>query len=289
VAGAASAGQPFTRIAFPVPRAIFPLNNPWTVPSYKCGVSLRAPKRYLPQVMKAVLLSSLLLSLLLPLSAQTKRPERKTLIDRDPDVVHLAEHVKNPIELRVIKDATVFSDKNGKTKLGVLVADQTVVLEAMTAKAYRVRGKGEKNGIAGWVGPQFFASKDPNFVENLKKLHKRQLEVQALIDEKEVAIGMTSEEVEKSRGAPTKTQVKKTEKGESGRWEYVDYEVISHYNYVRDPYNGQVYRQFAYSTQEERNKTVVEFENGVVSSLEESEQRHNSPVKIVVPPVVFIW
>ncbi len=46
--------------------------------------------------------------------------------------------------------------------------------------------------------------------------------------------------------------------------------MISHYNYVRDPYNGQVDRQFAYSTQEERNKTVVEFENGVVSSLEES-------------------
>ncbi len=242
--------------------------------------------------MKAVLISSLLLSLLLPLSAtaQTKHGERKsTLIDRDPDVVHLAEQVKDPIELRVIKDATVFSDKNGKTKLGVLVADQTVVLEAMTAKAYRVRGKGEKNGVAGWVGPQFFASKDPNFVENLKKLHKRQLEVQRIIEDKQLAIGMTPDEVEKSRGAPNKTQVKKTEKGETGRWEYVDIEVVNHYNYVRDPYSGQVFRQLAYTTQEEKNKTVVEFDNGVVSSLEEAETRHKTPVKIIVPPVVFAW
>jgi hypothetical protein len=239
--------------------------------------------------MKAVFLSSLLLSFLLPLSAQTKRPDHKTLIDRDPDVVHLAEHVKNPIELRVIKDATVFSDKNGKTKLGVLVADQTVVLEAMTDRAYRVRGKGEKNGIAGWVGPQFFASKDPEFVANLKKLHKRQIEVQVLIDEKQLAIGMTPEEVEKSRGTPTKTQVRKTEKGESGRWEYVEVELISHYSYARDPYSGQVYRTFTHTTEEEKNKTVVEFENGVVASLEESEQRRNSPVKIVLPPVVFLW
>jgi hypothetical protein len=239
--------------------------------------------------MKAVLVSTLLLAFLLPAGAQSKRPERRTLIDRDPDVVHLAEHVKAPIELRVIKEAPVFSDKNGKTKLGVLVADQTVTLEAMTAKAYRVRGKGEKHGIAGWVGPGAFASKDPDFVANLKKLHARQLEVQKLIEEKQLAIGMTPEEVEKSRGAPMKTQVKKTGRGQTGRWEYVEYEQVSHFHYVRDPISGQVFRQLSHVTQEEKNKTVVEFENGVVTALEESEQRTGTPVKIVVPPVVFVW
>ena len=76
--------------------------------------------------MRTALVSALLLSLFLPASAQTKRPERKSLLDREPDVIHLAEHVKNPIELRVIKEATVFSDKNGKNKLGALVADQVV-------------------------------------------------------------------------------------------------------------------------------------------------------------------
>ncbi|WP_035614329.1 hypothetical protein [Haloferula sp. BvORR071] len=240
--------------------------------------------------MKAVLLlSSLLLSLLLPVSAQVRRTERKSLIDRDPDVVHLAESVKDPIELRVIKEATVFSDKNGKTKLGMLQADQTVILEAMTDRAYKVRGKGEKNGISGWVGPQNFASKDPNFVENLKKLHKRQLEVQQLIDEKQLAIGMSPDEVEKSRGAPTKKQARMTAKGESGHWEYIEYEQISHYQYVRDPVSGQVFRTLASVTREEKNKTVVEFENGAVTSLEQSEQNAASPVKIIVPPVVFVW
>jgi hypothetical protein len=239
--------------------------------------------------MKTALVSALLLALFLPVSAQTRRPERKSLIDRDPDVIHLAEHVKKPIELRVIKDATVFSDKNGKNKLGALVADQVVVLEAMTEKAYKVRGKGTRHGISGWVGPHAFASKDPDFVENLKKLHARQIEVQALIDEKQVAIGMTPEEVDKSRGKPTKTQVKQNDKGQTGRWEYVDYEQVSHYTTVRDPISGQIYRQLSHVTQEERGKTVVEFENGVVTSLEESEQRPAGGVKIVVPPVVFAW
>ena len=255
----------------------------------KAELSLCLGKRYFVTAMKAVLVSALLLSFFLPASAQVKRAERKTLLDRDPDVIHLAEHVKKPIELRVIKEAPVFSDKNAATKLGTLQPDQTVILEAMTDKAYKVRGQGEKHGVSGWVGPQFFASKDPNFVENLKKLHHRQLEVQALIDEKKVAIGMTSEEVSKSRGAPTKTQVKQTDKGQTGRWEYIEYEQVSHFNYVRDPLSGQVFRQLSHVTQEEKNKTSVEFENGVVSALEESEQHSASPVKIVVPPVVFVW
>jgi hypothetical protein len=239
--------------------------------------------------MKTPIVSALLLSLLLPVSAQTKRVERKSLIDRDPNVIHLAEHVKNPIELRVVKEAPVYSDKNGKNKLGLLVADQTVVLEAMTEKAYKVRGQGEKHGISGWVGPYAFASKDPNFVENLKKLHTRQIEVQALIDEKQVALGMTPEEVGKSRGTPTKTTVKQTGKGESGRWEFIDYEDVQHFAYVRDPVSGQVFRQLSHVTREEKGKTVIEFENGVVSSLEESEQRRGAPVKIIVPPVIFAW
>ncbi|WP_193214479.1 hypothetical protein [Luteolibacter marinus] len=239
--------------------------------------------------MKTILVSALLLSLFLPASAQSRRPDRKTLIDRDPDVIHLAEHVKNPIQLRVIKEAPVYSDKNGNRKLGTLKADQTVVLEAMTDKAYKVRGEGTKNGVSGWVGPHAFASKDPDFVENLKKLHARQLEVQALIEENQLAIGMTMEEAGKSRGKPNKTTIKQTGKGQTGRWEFVDYEEVRHYNYVREPVSGQVFKQLSHVTQEEKGKTVIEFENGVITSIEESEQTPGSSVKIVVPPVVFIW
>ncbi|MEK7953930.1 hypothetical protein [Luteolibacter soli] len=239
--------------------------------------------------MKTALVSALLLSLLLPVSAQVKRVERKSLLDREPDVVHLAELVKDPIELKVEKDAAVFTDKNGKNKLGILKADQVVILEAMTDKAYKVRGQGEKNGISGWVGPHAFSAKDPNFVENLKKLHDRQVEVETLIAEKQVAIGMTSDEVSRARGTPTKTSVKQTEKGQTGRWEYIEVEQVNHYNYLRDPVSGQTYRQLSYVSQEEKSKTVVEFENGLVTSLEESEQKRGAPVKIVVPPLVVGW
>lgn len=235
-----------------------------------------------------VLISSLLL--ILPASAQIKRADRKSLLDSEPDVVYLEKTIKKPIELVVLKEAPVYSDKEGQHRLGYLKADQKVRLEAITDKVYKVRGQGTKDGIAGWVGPWAFASKDPQFVENLKKLYARQIQVQKLVAEHQVAVGMTIDEVTLSRGNPTKTSSRKTGEGQSGRWEYIDYEEVKNYATVRDPRTGAIYRQLVSVTQVEKGKTAVEFENGVVTAVEESEdRRRGGDVRIIVPPVIFGW
>ncbi len=237
--------------------------------------------------MKKVLVFALALAL--PAAAQVKKDSRRTGIDRDPDIVHLSDFTDQPVELAVVKEAPVFATRTGTRKLGALKTGQIVVVEAMTGRAYKVRGQGQKHGVSGWVAPWAFASDDPEFVENLKKLYHRQIEVAALIAEKRAALGMTEEEVGLALGKPTKTTVKQTVEGTTGRWEFIDYEDVRHYRHVRDPYSGQVFRQLSHVTREEKGKTVVEFENGVVSSLEESEQRRRAPVKIVVPPVMIVW
>ena len=56
-----------------------------------------------------------------------------------------------------------------------------------------------------------------------------------------------------------------------------------------NPVTGQAYRRFAYATQEEKGKTVIEFTDGLVSAIEETEDRKGGNVKIIVPPVVFGW
>ena len=56
----------------------------------------------------------------------------------------------------------------------MLKANQTVRLEAITDKIYRVRGQGTRDGISGWVAPWAFSSTDPDFVANLKNLYTRQ-------------------------------------------------------------------------------------------------------------------
>lgn len=229
----------------------------------------------------------LLILLALPLLALAD--SRRSLLDSDPDVVYLDQHLEKPINLRIIKEAPIFSDKEGKRHLGMVVEDQKVVLEAMTERAYRVTAKTGGNPVKGWVAPWAFASKDPNFVENLKKLYERQLEVAKLIEENRAAIGMTVDEVGQALGNPTKTKVRQTEKGRSGSWEFIDYEEVPHYTYIRDPITGRTFRQLSHVTQEERGKILVEFENEVVTAIEQSEDNGPGSVKVIVPPVVFLW
>ena len=239
--------------------------------------------------MKPEILALIAALLVTPLAAETKRAERKSLLDSDPEVVYLEQTLKKPIELKVIKEAPVFSDKEGQHRLGTLKADQTVRLEAITEKIYRVRGQGTRDGISGWVAPWAFSSPDPEFVANFKLLYQRQIQVQALIAAKNVAVGMTMDEVTLVKGKPTKTSVRKTGTGESGRWEFIDYEQIKHYTTTVDPQTGAAYRQLAYVTQEEKSKTAVEFENDVVTAIEESEDHQGGNVRVIVPPLLFRW
>jgi len=95
-------------------------------------------------------------------------------------------------------------------------AGSSVQLVAMTENVYRVSGKGKYGKIKGWVSPKSLASQDPNFIENLQKLYQRQLKVNNFIANKQVAIGMTLNEVAQSLGNPTKKESVITKDGTSG-------------------------------------------------------------------------
>jgi hypothetical protein len=232
-------------------------------------------------------LLAVLLAFSQPVNAQKKA--RMSLLDSDPDVVYLDSVLKKPIELKVEKAAPVFSDREGSHRLGTLKANQTVKLEAITDKIYRVRGEGVRDGIAGWVAPWAFSSKDPKFVEHLKQLYEREIIVRELIAAKQVAVGMTMDEVAKSKGKPNKTSVRMTEGGQTGRWEYVEYDELKHYVTRIDPVTGHSYRTLSHITQIETGNFAVEFINDVVTAVEESKEDKGGNVRIVVPPVVFGW
>jgi hypothetical protein len=236
---------------------------------------------------ESILILSLVFALLISTEAKS---ERKSLLNSEPGVIYLEEILEVPIKLKVIKEAPVYSDKEGKIRLGFLKANQTVELEGMTEKAYRVRGQGRSNnGIVGWVGPHAFSHPQEDFIAKLKQLYERQILVKKVIDDKGIAIGMTLDEVDKSRGKPTKTSVRRTAKGEAGSWEYIDYDEVKHYVTRIDPVSGQAFRQLSHVTREETGKTVVEFEDGLVSALQEDVDNGPGNVRIIIPPLVFGW
>ena len=214
---------------------------------------------------------------------------KSSLLNSDPDVVYSEEFTEKEIEFLVVKPATVFATKKGGRKLGVLKADSKVSFIVMTEKAYKVRGTATHGQVLGWVSPRFLGSKDKDFVENLKKVYERQKVIRELVAKHEVAIGMSIEEVSASLGKPTKTKVRQTVKGRTGVWEFIKYEEQDHYQAVRDPVTGRVFRQYSHTTKEETGKIVVEFENEVVAAIEESENNEGGKVRIVTPPLVFAW
>jgi hypothetical protein len=214
---------------------------------------------------------------------------RRSLLDSDPDVVYLDQHLAEPIELGIVKAAPIFSDKEGQRRLGAVTPGQRVVLEAMTERAYRVTAKTGGNRVKGWVAPWAFEAKQPDFVEVLKKFYQRQLQVMKLIEEERAAIGMTMSEVGRALGEPTKKTLRKTPKGQTGSWEFIVYDEVRHYRFIQDPVSGQLLRQLSHITQEEKGKTVVEFEDDLVTAIEETENRGQAAVRVVVPPIVFGW
>lgn len=238
--------------------------------------------------MKTAISAIFSFALVLSSYGQIKK-DKESLLESEPGVVYLNLVFTKPLKLNVIEQAQVFSDKDGKHRLGFLKADQVVELEGMTEKAYRVRGQGTRDGIAGWVSPKAFSHSDAEFVEKLKKIYERQITVNEIIKSKGLAIGMTTREVELSRGKPTKTTVRVTPTGETGSWEYIDYDEIKHYVTKVDPVTGQAFRQLSHVTREETGKTTVEFKDGAVSALEEMEDKGPGNVKIIVPPIVFGW
>jgi len=221
----------------------------------------------------------------------TAAPKKKSLLNNDPDVIYLSEHIDRTIHLLVVKPTTIYASKKGKSgrRLGAFKANTKVELLAMTENAYRVKGQASHAGVIGWVNPKLLASKDKNFIINLKAFYKRQIIVTELIAAKDVAIGMTLDEVGESLGNPTETEVKQTAKGETGKWDYVINEEQKHYRTVRDPYTGNIYRQLSHVTLEEKSRLTLEFEDDVITTVTRKKNNGPGKIRIIPAPVVFNW
>lgn len=193
---------------------------------------------------------------------------------------------EKPLELEVLKPAPIFLQLDARRQIGTLLADQKVTLVAVSDRAYRVRGKAQHGPVVGWVGTAFLKEPQPDFYARMKEFAARQEAVQELIENREVALGMTVDEAIASLGRPDE----RTSKVDAN----ITKESLSYVTYSREPRTIQrrdVYGRIFFSivyVKVETGRRTVHFEDGVLTSIEESEKRPDvGRLKIVPAPIII--
>lgn len=232
----------------------------------------------------------LLLSFPLVCIAQLKSAGGKGL-NSDPNVIYVEDLTTETIKLRVKKESSIFSDKNGKRRIGTLKAGTLCELIGFDHRAFKIKGEAKHGTVTGWVSPHALESNDPDMVESFKKFYEREISVKKFIQEGEVAIGMTPEEVSRVLGEPTKKTLRSSANGTAGTYEYLTFENVDHFQTLVDGETGQLFQSFSHTTKEVTERIAVEFENGVVSALEQEEDRSKGKrnLRIITGPVFLNW
>jgi len=218
-----------------------------------------------------------------PASAQSSRPSSLT---RERGAVYVEDFTADPIRLQLRQPAPAYADLAARRLLGQFLGNQSVDLIAFTDKACRVRGRAAHDTIVAWVGLAYLEPRNPELFNQLRQAAARQAEVDKLIARKEVAIGMTPEEVVRALGRPDEETDNIRQDGATSSFSYVTYDRVPQRNLIRDRY-GRLVQTLTY-IKVETGRLTVNFENGTVSGLQSTKSRPNwNNARLVVPPVVF--
>ena len=211
-------------------------------------------------------------------------------IIREPGAIYLSDFATKPMKLKVLAAAPAYFDVTGNRYAGTLRFPQIVEVQAISDKAYRIRGNAQQGQILGWVDPKFLDPIPKETLEALRKSEERRKTVEALIAKNEVALGMTTDEVQLSLGKPQKkTSRASQDKAVEQVWDYVKYDLIPQNTNLIGP-NGVVTVTTTY-IKTPVGKLTISFKDGLVESLDQSEGTilNGDQTTIVAPPIVVYW
>lgn len=230
--------------------------------------------------------------------AQLRRPGIVTLdredrskseLVKEDGAIYLEGMVERELSVRITAAAPVYANLKGERWMGNLLPEQNGVLLAVSEKAYRVRAKAKQGQVAGWISKAAVAGIPEGFEENLRLYHERYLIVSELIENKQIALGMTVAEVTAALGPPDKRQSTLTNEGRTDSLEFISYQRVPQTVMSVDAF-GQPVPVTRY-LEVESGRISVAFSNDVVTSISESEGLNfsNARLDVTVPPLVFLF
>ena len=224
---------------------------------------------------------------LTPAAAQLRVRRSTTKLPVEPGTIHVEDMLIRPVILKILVDTPIYANATMDRATGSMAPGTLVKLVGFSDTAYRVRGRARHGDTSGWVRMADALSPDPNLLPNLKKLHERQTQVEALIAEHQIALGMTSEEVMASMGKPSRKTSKLSAAGKDEKFEYIVYERVPQYNTSFDAF-GRPFQSVTY-LKVETGSLSVNFKNSIVETIEETKGNPlgGGGMKIVPGPMMF--
>jgi len=232
------------------------------------------------------------------------------LVSAAPDtkgsgVILLSEVGIKPLSVPLDNPSPVYSNWSGNGYVGMLRSPQSISVEALAPNGMlRVRGVTTQGSVQAWLSPNHLKALPESFAVNVRKTVERSKTVEEFIKRKQIALGMTPDEVLKSVGKPRKKTQSTTREGVVQTWEYAKYKNVYQSvpmpGYGRppgppppgmppgpcpppppgSPFFGGVYVKVPVGT------LTVKFQDGIVESIDQTEGNlENGEVSVVIPPI----
>lgn len=232
------------------------------------------------------LLGVLVLGAARPLVASAQLLGKPSALSREKGALYVEDATDREIKIRTIAEAPVYSNLRGERRLGVIPQGRPVVVVAISPTAIRVRGRAVHDNVVGWIARTAATPLEEKFVDQIRAATERRKEVDALIAKKEIAIGMTPQEVEAALGPPSERNSRVDAQGRRDTLDYITYRTVSRQVIQYDQFGRPFYTFIPQKI--ETGRRSVDFVNGVVASYTESERlRQRGAGRIVPPPIIL--
>jgi hypothetical protein len=208
-------------------------------------------------------------------------------IIRETGAIYLSDLQPTSLKAPLISAAPAYFDLAGSRYAGTLRFPQVVEIQAITNTAYRVTGRAQQGQITGWIDPAQLQKLPDELVANIKKAEERRVTVEGLIAKKEVAIGMTTDEVKRSIGDPAQRTDRMDGAGASQVWEYIRYKLVPQQTTSVGP-GGLAIISTTY-IKIPTGRLTVNFKEGIVEAINQVEGNISTgeQVGVVVPPIIM--
>lgn len=203
------------------------------------------------------------------------------------DTLPVASVHPKPVMLTATGTVTICSDRQLRTRLGEVAVRTPVRLLAYTPEVYYVSGRGTRGSLlTGWADPGALSAVEPALIQEVEANLEKREEIEEAIANRDVVLGMSPEDVERSLGRPAARSRSKSRDHSTETWTYIRYESVPQ-TQTGLTVDG-ITTATTVNVRVPAGRTVITFEDGVVSAFENLEEAVSGSGATVVTPATVL-